>query len=83
MPDTRSVCLLYGALLAPLVALASASDSDTALVDIVVTAQKYSQDVQDVGVQITAMNGPELQALRSSTPTFMIASRASHCGRVP
>lgn len=68
MPDSRSVCFLYGALLAPLVALASASDSDTALVDIVVTALKYSQDVQDVGVQITAMNGTELQALRIQQP---------------
>jgi iron complex outermembrane recepter protein len=66
MPKSRLVCVLCGALLAPLAVLAS--DADTALVDIIVTAQKYSQDVQDVGVQITAMSGPELQALRIQQP---------------
>jgi outer membrane receptor protein involved in Fe transport len=47
---------------------APASEPDTVLEDVVVTAQKHSQDVQEIGVAITAMSGEEMQALRIQQP---------------
>lgn len=63
------VCLLP--LLAPHVTLAS--DADTALEEVVVTAQKYSQDVQQIGVAITAISGEEMQTLRIQQPLSLAA----------
>jgi iron complex outermembrane recepter protein len=63
------VCLLP--LLAP--SLSLASDADTALEEVVVTAQKYSQDVQQIGVAITAISGEEMQALRIQQPLSLAA----------
>jgi len=69
MPKARSVWVLSAALLAPLTAFAAAAASgDTVLKDVVVTAQKRSQDVQRIGVAVTAMDGEELQALRIQQP---------------
>ncbi len=58
-------------LLAPHVTLAS--DADTALEEVVVTAQKYSQDVQQIGVAITAISGEEMQTLRIQQPLSLAA----------
>jgi iron complex outermembrane recepter protein len=62
----QSVCLLSAALLTAPAALAS--ETETALEEIVVTAQKHSQDVQDIGVAITAESGDRLLALRIQQP---------------
>ena len=69
LPTAAWVCLLP--LLAPLVTLAS--DADTALEEVVVTAQKYSQDAQQIGVAITAISGEEMQALRIQQPLSLAA----------
>ena len=61
-----AACVLSAALLLPLMGVAA--DDNTALVEVVVTAQKYSQDVQNIGVQITAMSGADMQALRIQQP---------------
>jgi iron complex outermembrane receptor protein len=45
-----------------------AEEADTALEEIVVTAQRRSQSVQDIGVAITAMSGEDMQALRIQQP---------------
>src|ERR1700690_4393634 len=45
-----------------------AAEADTALEEIVVTAQRRSQSVQDIGVAITAMSGEDMQALRIQQP---------------
>ncbi len=50
-----------------------ASDADTALEEVVVTAQKYSQDVQQIGVAITAISGEEMQTLRIQQPLSLAA----------
>jgi iron complex outermembrane receptor protein len=57
---------LSAALLAPPVAIAS--EAETALEEIVVTAQKHSQDVQEIGVAVTAASGDEMRALRIQQP---------------
>ncbi|MHB8475875.1 MAG: TonB-dependent receptor [Steroidobacteraceae bacterium] len=69
LPTTTVVCLLP--LLAPHVTLAS--DAGTALGEVVVTAQKYSQDAQQIGVAITAVSGEETQALRIQQPLSLAA----------
>jgi iron complex outermembrane receptor protein len=69
LPTAAWVCLLP--LLAPLVTLAS--DADTALEEVVVTAQKYSQDAQRIGVAITAISGEEMQTLRIQQPLSLAA----------
>lgn len=66
LPSTRWVCVLAVALLAPPVALAS--EPESALEEIVVTAQKHSQDVQEIGVAVTAASGDEMRALRIQQP---------------
>jgi iron complex outermembrane receptor protein len=50
-----------------------AADADTALEDIIVTAQRHSQDVQDIGVAITAADGAALQAQRIRQPLDLAA----------
>ena len=50
-----------------------ASDADTALEEVVVTAQKYRQDVQQIGVAITAISGEEMQTLRIQQPLSLAA----------
>jgi len=45
-----------------------ASEAETALEEIVVTAQKHSQDVQEIGVAVTAVSGDEMRALRIQQP---------------
>jgi iron complex outermembrane receptor protein len=62
----RSVCVASAALLAGQAALAS--EPDTVLEEVVVTAQKHSQDVQDIGVAISAVSGQDAQALRIQQP---------------
>jgi iron complex outermembrane recepter protein len=69
LPTAALVCLLP--LLAP--SLTLASDADTALEEVVVTAQKYSQDVQQIGVAITAISGEEMQTLRIQQPLSLAA----------
>jgi iron complex outermembrane receptor protein len=61
-----SVYALTAALLLPVVAVAS--EADTGLEEVVVTAQRRSQSVQEVGVAITAISGDEMQALRIQQP---------------
>jgi iron complex outermembrane recepter protein len=67
LPIAGSVCVLSATLLAPATALAEA-DSDTGLSEIVVTAQRRSQGIQEVGVAIDAASGEELQTLRIQQP---------------
>jgi iron complex outermembrane receptor protein len=65
-PASSLICFLSAALLVPLVAVAA--EADTALDEVVVTAQKHSQDVQQIGVAITAVSGEEMQTLRIQQP---------------
>ena len=44
------------------------AESDTALVEVVVTAQRRTQSVQDIGIAITTVSGEELQALHIQQP---------------
>jgi iron complex outermembrane receptor protein len=62
----KSVFLLSAALLE--VAAVFASEPDTVLEEVVVTAQKHSQDVQDIGVAISAVSAQDVQALRIQQP---------------
>jgi iron complex outermembrane recepter protein len=68
MQLTGTVCLLSCALLAPVAVLASDNDSDTTLEVVVVTAERRSESVQDIGVAVTAMSGDEIQSLRIQQP---------------
>ncbi len=82
MSTADSIRLLLAALLMCVAAAAAASDADPAsspgniLDEVVVTAQRHSQDVQDVGVAIDTASGKELEALRIQQPLnfSMIAS---------
>jgi iron complex outermembrane receptor protein len=47
---------------------AQAAEPGTSLDEIVVTAQRRSQPVQDIGVAITAISGEEMQTLRIQQP---------------
>ncbi len=51
--------------------VAASEESDTALQEIVVTAQRRSQSEQDIGVAVTAVSGPEMQALRIQQPLML------------
>jgi iron complex outermembrane receptor protein len=66
MQMTGTVYVLSLALLVPVAALAS--DNDTTLDIVVVTAQRRSESVQDIGVAVTAMSGDEIQSLRIQQP---------------
>jgi iron complex outermembrane receptor protein len=74
MPTAESICLSLAALLVSMAAPAAANDADLAaspnnvLDEVVVTAQRRSQDVQDVGVAIDTASGKELEALRIQQP---------------
>ena len=73
MPTPESLSSL-APLLVLMTATAAASDADFAagpnnvLDEVVVTAQKHSQDVQDVGVAIDTASGKALEALRIQQP---------------
>ena len=60
-----SSCVLTAALLAPAAAFAS---DDTTLKEVVVTAQKRSEDVQRIGVAVTTARGEDLLTLRIQQP---------------
>jgi iron complex outermembrane receptor protein len=85
MPTAESICLSLAALLLSMAGPAAASDADldsspnNVLDEVVVTAQRHSQDVQDVGVAIDTASGKELEALRIQQPLnfSMIASSLS------
>jgi len=74
MPNADSIRLPFAALLISSAVAAAAFDADLAsspsnvLDEVVVTAQKHSQDVQDVGVAIDTASGKELEALRIQQP---------------
>lgn len=50
-----------------------ASEADSGLDEVVVTAQRRSQSAQEVGVAITAVGGDELQSLRIQQPLSLSA----------
>jgi len=62
---------LWAALVVPTTAWPA--DADTALDEVVVTAQRRSQSAQEVGVAITALSGEDLQALRIQQPLSLSA----------
>ncbi len=68
MQVTGTVCILSLALLVPVAAVASDNDNDTTLDVVVVTAERRSESVQDIGVAVTAMSGDEIQSLRIQQP---------------
>src|ERR1700678_4251827 len=82
MTAAESICLSLAALLVWLAGPVAAGDADpgsspnNVLDEVVVTAQRHSQDVQDVGVAIDTASGKELEALRIQQPLnfSMIAS---------
>jgi iron complex outermembrane receptor protein len=49
-------------------AASGADPESTALSAVVVTAERRSQDVQDIGVAVTAVSGEQMQALRIQQP---------------
>jgi iron complex outermembrane receptor protein len=69
--------IIAAALALPAAALCS--EPDTALEEVVVTAQKHAQDVQDIGVAVDTAGGGELDALRIQQPLMlsMISSSLS------
>ena len=69
LSKTQSVGVLLATLLLPFAALAA--ESGTALEEVVVTAQRRTQSIQEVGVAIDAASGNELQALRIQQPLFL------------
>ena len=60
------LCVGVGLML--LIPTLKAQDSDTTLEEVVVTAQKRTQDVQQIGEAITEVSGQALQALRIQQP---------------
>jgi iron complex outermembrane receptor protein len=84
MSTAEWVCLSLTALLASAAARAAANDAGSdpgsaTLDEVVVTAQKHSQDVQDIGLAIDTAGGAELEALRIQQPLnfAMMASSLS------
>jgi len=69
MPRLGSIFLL-SAVLAPLAAAAAepAGGGDTTLSEVVVTAQKRSQNVQQIGVAVATMSGKDMETLRIQQP---------------
>ena len=59
------------ALIAPAASLAA--EAATALEEVVVTAQRRNQSVQQVGVAITAISGEDVQTLRLQQPLSLAA----------
>jgi len=68
----RRTGALWAWLMTPMTLIATAgspaAEPDTALEEVVVTAQRRSQSAQDVGVAITAVSGEQMQALRIQQP---------------
>jgi iron complex outermembrane receptor protein len=56
---------------------ALASEAETALEEIVVTAQKHIQDVQGIGLAITTVSGDEMRALRIQQPLSLSTMNAT------
>ena len=85
MPTGASIHLSLAAVLVSMAVAAAASAADPAsspdnvLDEVVVTAQRHSQDVQDIGVAIDTASGKQLEALRIQQPLnfSMIASGLS------
>ena len=68
-PGFGSVCLLPALLIAPILARAAApAEPDGGLTEILVTAQRRSQNVQRIGVAITTVSGATIQARRVLQP---------------
>lgn len=61
---SRSASALWAVLLVP----ASGVAAEASLEEVVVTAQRRSQSVQDVGVAVTVATGQDMQALRIKQP---------------
>jgi iron complex outermembrane recepter protein len=74
-PKACSVWVLSATLLAPLAA--AAAEPDTSLDEIVVTAQRRSQSVQDIGVVIDTASGKELETLRIQQPLALATISSS------
>ena len=68
MPRLGSVCLLSAILAAPWAAAEPTGGGETTLDQVVVTAQKRSEDVQKIGVAVSAMSGKEMETLRLQQP---------------
>ena len=82
MSTAELVCLSLAALLVSMGAVAVESDTgitSSPLDEVVVTAQRYSQDVQDIGVAVDTARGAQLAALRIQQPLqlSMISSSLS------
>jgi iron complex outermembrane recepter protein len=64
-----ALAALSAVLPASVVAQASDDANDsTALTEVIVSAQRRSESVQDIGVAVTAVSGEEIQALRIQQP---------------
>jgi len=68
MPRLGSVCVLSAVLAAPWAAAEPTGGGETTLDQVVVTAQKRSEDVQKIGVAVSAMSGKEMETLRLQQP---------------
>jgi len=69
MRPTHLAGLAWAAWLAAVIPIAAVgAQSDTVLEEVVVTAQRRTQSVQDIGVAITALSGEDIQALRIQQP---------------
>jgi iron complex outermembrane receptor protein len=68
MPQPRIAAIVCSAACAVASLSTFAADADTALEDVVVTAQRRSESAQKVGVAIDIASGEELQALRIQQP---------------
>lgn len=85
---TRGGLLLsaaMAALIAPTAALAQAANQGVAIEEVVVTAQKRAENVQDVPISVTAFSGETLKAagvqdmrdLRRITPSLYLATSSN------
>ncbi|WP_374467915.1 TonB-dependent receptor [Phenylobacterium sp.] len=63
---TRRTALAAGAAMAVLAAAGGAAAQDTEIGEVIVTAQKRAENINDVPVAVTAVSGEKLDAIRSS-----------------
>jgi iron complex outermembrane receptor protein len=63
---SRRVALAAGVALAAMVAAPGAAFAQTELGEVIVTAQKRAQNINDVPLSVTAVSGEKLDAIRSS-----------------
>ena len=70
IPWFGSVCVLSAVVAAPLAAAAAepAEGGGATLGEVVVTAQKRSQDVQKIGVAVSTMSGKDMETLKIRQP---------------